>query len=269
MKSISENYIFKEGQKLDDFDPNDISCFPLDRNQAEEQLFMIRAEFDDLQELLHAQGKHRILIVLQATDGAGKDNLIKNVFRGVNPKGVKVVNFKAPSEAELSKDYIYRIHQTVPSNGEIVIHNRSIYEDVLAVRVHNLVPKSVWSKRYRHINEFERMLTDEGTIILKFFLNISKSEQKRRLKDRLNDSTKGWKVTKADFTERKYWNDYQKAYNDIFKKTSTSYAPWYIIPANNKWYKNLIVASILLKTLKDLNIELPKINPDLKKMKLK
>ena len=268
MTSISEQYLFKDGQSLKDFDPNDTSAFPITRNQAEEELFVLRAEFDDLQELLHAQGKYKILIILQATDGAGKDNLIRSVFRGVNPKGVGVVNFKAPSEAELKYDYLHRIHQHVPAKGEIIIHNRSAYEDVLAVRVHNLVPKEIWEKRYKHIREFERLLVDEGTTILKFFLNISKDEQKKRLKARLDDPSKGWKVTKTDFTERQYWDDYQEAYNDIFKKTSTKYAPWYIIPANTKWYKNLVVGSILLKTIKDLNIELPKINPNLKKMKL-
>ena len=268
MKSIADTYKFKEGQDLANFDPNDISAFPAGRTAAEEELFVIRAEFDDLQELLHAQGKYRILIILQGVDGSGKDSLIRGVFRGVNPKGCLVSNFKQPIGEELMHDYLWRCHQKVPKNGEIVIFNRSYFEDIIVPSVHNSLPKKLWEKRYEHINAFEKLLTDEGTIVLKFFLNISKKEQKRRLKARLSDPTKGWKVSESDFKERKLWDEYQITFNNVFKKTSTKNAYWYIIPSNNKWYRNLVVVSILLKTLKDLHITYPKINPKLKKMKL-
>ena len=269
MKAIKEQYHFKEGQNLLEFNPSDTSCFPIGRTQAEEELFVLRAEFDDLQELLYAQGKYRILIVLQGMDTAGKDGLIRGVFRGVNPKGVKVVNFKAPSAEELNHDYLWRIHQNTPSKGEIVIFNRSHYEDVLAVRVHNYVPKKVWKRRYKHINDFEEMLVDEGTIVLKFFLHISKDEQKKRLRNRLKSPEKSWKVSEGDFKERQLWDKYQEAFNVVFQKTSTEKAPWYVIPSNNKWYRNLVVASILLTTIKGLNIELPKTDPKLIKRTVK
>lgn len=269
MKAIKEYCQFKKSQELSEFNPDDTSLFPIGRAQAEEELFVRRAEFDDLQELLYAQGKYKILIVLQGMDTAGKDGLIRGIFKGVNPKGVKVINFKAPSAEELNHDYLWRIHQNTPCKGEIVIFNRSHYEDVLAVRVHNYVPKKVWEKRYTHINNFEEMLVDEGTIVLKFFLHISKDEQKKRLKNRLKSPEKRWKVSEGDFKERLLWDEYQEAFNQVFKRTSTEKAPWYIIPSNNKWYRNLVVASIVLKIVKELNIELPKTDSKLIKRKVK
>jgi PPK2 family polyphosphate:nucleotide phosphotransferase len=268
MKSISDKYTFKSGQDLSQFDPNDTTCFPIERNQAEEHLFMLRAEFDDLQELIYAQKKYRILIMLQGTDGSGKDSLIRAIFKGVNPNGCRVINFKSPSEEEMSHNYMWRIFKKLPAKGEIVIHNRTIYEDIIYPSVHSTIDKKVWEKRYEHINAFEKLLTDEGTIVLKFFLHISKKEQKQRLLARLNDPTKEWKVSKGDILERKYWNDYQKSYNNIFKNTSTSSVPWHIIGSNHKWHRNLVVMSILLDTLKQLNIEYPKLNPEVKKLKL-
>ena len=268
MKSLSEQYKFKEGQDLEDFNPNDTSAFPIDRNAAEEHLFMMRAEFDDLQELLYAQKKYRILVMLQGTDGSGKDSLIRAIFKGVNPNGCRVINFKSPSEEELSHNYMWRIFKKLPAKGEIVIHNRTIYEDIIYPSVHNSIDKKIWEKRYEHINAFEKLLTDEGTIVLKFFLNISKKEQKRRLLARLNNPEKEWKVSKGDILERKYWDDYQKTYTNIFKQTSTTYVPWYIVGSNHKWHRNLIVMSILLNTLKNLNIEYPKLNSEVKKLKL-
>jgi len=268
MKSLSDKYKFKPDQSLKDFAPNDTTYFPIERNAAEEHLFMLRAEFDDLQELLYAQKKYRILIMLQGTDGSGKDSLIRAIFKGVNPNGCRVINFKSPSESELSHNYAWRIFKNLPAKGEIVIHNRTIYEDIIYPSVHNTIDKKIWEKRYDHINALEKLLIDEGTIVLKFFLHISKREQKKRLQDRLTNSEKAWKVSKSDIEERKFWKEYQKTYENIFKKTSTSYCPWYIVGSNHKWHRNLVVISILLNMLKELKIEYPKMNPEIKKLKL-
>lgn len=210
-----------------------------------------------LQEALYAQSKHRLLVVLQAMDTAGKDSTIEHVFDNVNPQGVKVANFKTPTAAELARDYLWRVHPHVPANGEIVIFNRSHYENVLIVRVHQLVPKEVWKRRYAHINAFEKMLADEGTTILKFFLHISKEEQKERLQARLDDPEKHWKFNIGDLAERKLWDEYQAAYAEAIRRTSTEVAPWYIVPADHKWYRNLVVAQTIVQTLEALNPTYP------------
>ena len=190
-------------------------------------------------------------------DTSGKDGTIKHVFRNINPLGVKVANFKRPNEIELAHDYLWRVHPHTPSRGHLSIFNRSHYEDVLIVRVHNLVPKAQWDRRYRQIREFERILAEEGTIILKFFLHISKKEQKERLEERLQNPKKQWKFEHGDIDERKLWDDYQKAYEVALAKTSTDHAPWYIVPSDRKWYRNLVISQVLIDTLDGLKMKYP------------
>lgn len=242
--------------------PSDDSAFEGDKSEAKERLSELNQELEELQELLYAEHRHKVLIVLQAMDTGGKDGTIRHVFEGVNPQGVRVASFKVPSSAEMDHDYLWRIHKQVPGKGAVVIFNRSHYEDILVVRVHNLVPREVWSKRYAQINDFERMLVEEGTTILKFYLHIDKSEQKERLQARLDEPHKRWKFNTGDLKERKLWPEYQRAYEDVLSKTSTSWAPWYIVPANRKWYRNLVVASIIVDTLEGLKMNYPEPEDD-------
>lgn len=217
----------------------------------------LNARIEALQEQLYAEGRHRLLVVLQATDTGGKDGTIKNVFDGVNPAGVKVASFKKPSARELAHDYLWRVHPHVPGDGEVVIFNRSHYEDVLVVRVHELVEEERWRARYRHIREFERLLADEGTTIVKFFLHISKDEQAERLQDRLDEPDKHWKFSAADLSERERWDDYQAAFAEAIGETSTAHAPWYVIPADRKWYRNLVISQVLVSVLEGLDMRWP------------
>ncbi len=242
---------------LSKWDPEDKSKFDGKKADGQAALLKLNDRLEELQELLYAEGKHKLLIVLQATDTGGKDGTIRHVFDGVNPQGVKVASFKKPTTKELAHDYLWRIHQHTPARGEIVIFNRSHYEDVLIVRVHNLTPRNVWEKRYQHINDFERMLADEGTTILKFFLHISKDEQKERLQARLDEAHKHWKFESGDLAERKRWDDYQEAFETMLRKTSTPWAPWHIIPANRKWYRNYIIAHTIVETLESLAMRYP------------
>jgi len=260
-----EKYRVTPGSQVDlnHWDPDDLSAFDGDKGDAKERLDDLNDRLEELQELLYAEHKHKLLIVLQATDTGGKDGTIRHVFDGVNPQGVKVANFKVPTRIELDHDYLWRVHKVVPGKGEIVIFNRSHYEDVLVVRVHNLVPASVWEKRYDQINNFEQMLAEEGTTILKFYLHISKDEQKERLQARLDDPHKHWKFSLGDLDERKLWQDYMHAYEDVLSLTSTAWAPWYIIPANHKWYRNYVIASILVETLDGLRMDYPTPSEDL------
>jgi PPK2 family polyphosphate:nucleotide phosphotransferase len=237
--------------------------FPGGKPAAEEQLKKLIRELEDLQYLLFAEHRQKVLVVLQGVDASGKDGVIRRVFGQLDPQGVRVASFKAPTQGELAHDYLWRIHQQVPGYGQLTIFNRSHYEDVLVVRVHNMVPPSVWKKRFAQINDFERMLSEEGTTILKLFLHISKDEQKKRLENRLKDPTKNWKFDPADLRERERWSDYQKAYEDVFNKTSTFCAPWHIIPANHKWFRNVTIASILVGALKGLKMRFPKPKVDL------
>jgi PPK2 family polyphosphate:nucleotide phosphotransferase len=207
-----------------------------------------------------------VLIILQGMDTAGKDGTIRHVMSGLTPQGVRVTSFKAPTEEELAHDFLWRVHQAVPRHGDLGIFNRSHYEDVLVVRVHELVPRHVWKGRYEQINEFEKMLTENRTIILKFFLHISKQEQKDRLEARLKDPDRNWKLTLKDVQERQYWSDYCEAYEEALTRCSTEWAPWHIIPANHKWYRNLLVAEIIVKTLRDLDIKFPPPSKDLSKI---
>jgi PPK2 family polyphosphate:nucleotide phosphotransferase len=221
-----------------------------------------------LQEVLYAQARHAVLIVMQAMDTGGKDGAIEHVFSSVNPQGCSVTSFKAPSATELAHDYLWRVHDAVPPKGMIGIFNRSHYESVLVERVKNIAPKPVWSKRYQHINNFEKMLADEGTVIMKFFLHISKDEQKARLEDRLQDPVKNWKFNPGDLVERKRWDDYMKAYEDAIEKCSTEYAPWYIVPADRKWFRNWVISDTIVRTLQTLNMKYPQAAPGIEKLKV-
>jgi PPK2 family polyphosphate:nucleotide phosphotransferase len=257
-----DRYRVKPGStvKLGDLDPKDKSAFRGSKKAGRQELLRLNERLEYLQELHYAEGKHRLLIVLQARDAGGKDGTIRHVFEGVNPQGVKVTSFKQPTARELAHDYLWRVHPHVPGNGEFAIFNRSHYEDVLVVRVHSLVPPDVWGKRFDQINSFERMLAEEGTTILKFYLHIDKEEQKERFQARLDDPTKQWKFNSGDLDERKLWPEYTRAYEDVLSKTSTKWAPWYIVPANRKWYRNLVIAGILVETLEKLDMQYP--DPD-------
>jgi PPK2 family polyphosphate:nucleotide phosphotransferase len=219
-----------------------------------------RKELDRLRELqdrLWAEGKRAVLVVLQGIDSAGKDGVISRVMTAFNPQGCPVTAFKVPSAEELAHDYLWRVHRQVPRKGEVGIFNRSHYEDVLVVRVHGFVPKRVWSKRYDQINEFERMLTENGTTVVKFFLSIDRDEQRERFQARYDDPTKRWKFSMGDLEERKLWDDYQAAFDEALTRTSTAWAPWYVIPANRKWFRDLAVATILADTIAGLKPAYP------------
>lgn len=253
------NYRIKPSTKvkLSDWDPNDTGDFKGSKEDGLAEIAKLIRELDEMQELLYAEHKHKVLIVLQAMDTGGKDGTIRRVFEGVNPQGVRVARFDAPTAQELDHDYLWRVHKEMPGNGEITIFNRSHYEDVLVVRVHNIVPPEVWKKRFDQINYFERSLVENGTTILKFYLYIDKDEQKKRLQARLDDPAKHWKFRLGDLDERKLWSDYMKAYEDVLSNTSTEYAPWFIVPSNRKWYRDLVISSALVDTLKDLKMKFP------------
>ena len=247
--------------RLGDWDPRDAGEF--DKETAKPLMKQLNDRLEELQELLYAQGKHKLLVVLQATDTGGKDGTIRHVFDRTNPQGVKVSSFKKPTQRELSHDYLWRIHANTPGSGEIVIFNRSHYEDVLIVRVLGLVPEDRWSRRYRHIRDFEQILADEGTTILKFYLHISREEQRERLQARLDDPSKHWKFDVGDLEQRKLWDDYMSAYETAISETSTGQAPWYVIPAEHKWFRNLAISRILVDTLEGLNMAYPEQTDDL------
>ncbi|MEA3325898.1 MAG: polyphosphate kinase 2 family protein [Chloroflexota bacterium] len=235
----------------------------LDKNTGKAQLKEHTKALSDIQELMYAEHKQKLLIVLQGIDTSGKDGTIEHVFGDVNPQGTKVINFKVPTKKELDHDYLWRVHQHTPGKGEILIFNRSHYEDVLVVRVHDLVSKDVWKKRYDQINDFERLLADEGTTIRKFFLHVSKQEQAKRFLARLDRPQKRWKFNPGDLEEREYWDDYIAAFEDVLSKTSTPWAPWYVVPADRKWYRNLVVASVILDSLKSLDMQFPEEVPEI------
>jgi PPK2 family polyphosphate:nucleotide phosphotransferase len=254
-----EKYRIHQGQRVDlnAVDPNETGGFDGSKSDGKDEMENLTVELHDLQERLYAAHNRALLIILQGMDTAGKDGTIKHVFGDVNPQGIRLATFKSPTQHELDHDFLWRIHQKTPAKGEIVIFNRSQYEDVLVVRVHQLVPESVWGQRYAHINDFERMLTDEGTTLLKFFLYISKQEQKERLLDRLEEDGKSWKFNPQDLKERNRWGEYIQAYEEMLALTSTVWAPWYMVPANHKWFRNLFVASALVQTLKQLDPQFP------------
>ena len=221
-----------------------------------------------LQDVLFAQAEHRLLVVLQAPDAGGKDGTIRAILTGVNPQGTDVVNFKQPTDAELAHDYLWRVHAHTPAKGEIVVFNRSHYEDVLVVKVHQLVPDKQLERRYDHINAFEQMLVDEGTTIIKLFLHISPEEQAARLQERLDDPSKRWKFRKGDLDERARWEDYRQAYQTMLQRTSTPAAPWYVVPADRNWFRNLVVAEILVQTLEGFDMTYPESDKDLDGLKV-
>jgi PPK2 family polyphosphate:nucleotide phosphotransferase len=256
--SIRDTYIISPHQSvnLDDFDP-DYSDPSVTKKDAQKQLEANRDRMLELGYLLFAENKHALLIILQAMDAGGKDSTVRRVLTGLNPDGCRVTSFKVPSEEELDHDFLWRIHREVPRRGEIGVFNRSHYEDVLIARVRKLVPESVWSKRYEQINMFEQILAENNVAILKFFLNISKEEQKQRFQARLEMPEKHWKVRPEDFEERKHWDKYMRAYEDVLSTCSTEWAPWFVIPANKKWYRNVIVSEIIIETLESLNMQFP------------
>lgn len=230
----------------------------LDKDSAQARLEKIRPLLDELQYRLYAEHARSVLVVLQGMDTSGKDGTVRHVFEGMNPQGCRVVSFKKPSEEELSHDYLWRVHAQVPPKGILTIFNRSHYEDVLAVRVHGLVPEKVWSSRYQQINVFEKYLAENGVTILKFFLHISRVEQGKRLEERLKDSSKRWKYNAADLRERKLWKEYARAYEDAVTRCSTPWAPWRVIPSDHKWVRNLAVSEILFAALKKMKPRFPR-----------
>jgi len=257
---MASEYCINNNEKisLKKLDPQDASWWQKDKASAKKELKKLRKKLVNLQQLLYSENKHKVLIILQGMDSGGKDGTIRSIFKGVNPQGVSVASFKVPTPVELGHDYLWRIHAKTPQTGEIVIFNRSHYEDVLVVRVHNLVPKKVWEKRFEHITQFEKLLADEGTVILKFFLNISKEEQKNRFLERIENPEKQWKFNPNDIVERKLWGAYMQAYEEAISKTSTSYAPWFVIPANQNWYRDLVIAKIIVDCLEKLKMNYPK-----------
>ena len=243
--------------KLTDIDPSDTGKYD-DKKTAQKLLAKQIERMAELQNALYAEDKQALLIVLQALDAGGKDGTIRRVMSGVNPQGVKVTSFKAPTEVELSHDFLWRVHKAVPPKGMIGVFNRSHYEDVLIVRVHEWVPKSVWQARFDHINHFEKLLTDNDVRIIKFYLHISKDDQKERFQERLDIPEKRWKFNPADLEERSYWRDYWDAFEDVFEECSPKSAPWYIVSANKKWYRNLVIAETIVEALEDMNPQYPK-----------
>jgi PPK2 family polyphosphate:nucleotide phosphotransferase len=256
----------KPGGKIDlsKLDAESTPGFKGKRKEADERLLELNKRLEALQEALWAEHKRKVLVVLQGMDTSGKDGTIRHVFEGVNPLGVRVAAFRAPSPEELDYDFLWRVHAKVPGRGEIAIFNRSHYEDVLVARVMKLVPPEVWRERYDQINDFERLLAETGTIILKFFLHISRDEQKERLQARLDDPLKQWKFRKGDLVDRAHWDEYMEAYEDALALTSHKHAPWYVVPSDKKWYRNLVVAEVLVKALEDLEIQVPEPEEDLK-----
>lgn len=257
--------------KLSDYSTKDTAGFK-SKDEAKELLEKNIEKMIELQDKLYAQDKYSLLLIFQAMDAAGKDSTIKHVMSGLNPQGTQVYSFKQPSKEELDHGYLWRIQKVVPERGRIGIFNRSHYEEVLVVKVHDLlknqplpqelIDKNIWQKRYEQISNFENYLYENGTIILKFFLHVSKEEQKERFLARIDDQSKNWKFSAADVEERKYWNDYQKAYEDAISATSKKNAPWYIIPADKKWFARLLVSEIIVEALKKLKLEYPKLSKE-------
>ena len=271
MKIDLKKFRIESGKKFDlnDFDPRE-SLGLKKEDVTEEMTKEILAEINELQEKLYAENEFSLLLILQARDAAGKDSLIKHVMSGVNPQGCKVVSFKQPSDEELDRDYLWRVVRGLPRRGEIGIFNRSHYEEVIVTKVHNLVEKQqipdalitkdIWEKRYRQINDFERYLYENGIIPVKFFLNVSADEQKERLLDRINRPEKNWKFSAGDVMERKYWDEYQDAYQEMIEETSTEYAPWYVLPADRKWFSRLLFAEAIRHHLKKIDPQYPELD---------
>jgi PPK2 family polyphosphate:nucleotide phosphotransferase len=261
MEPRFSRYLLRPGAKFrpEDWDPSSKSGFDGRKGDGLKDLKDLCKKLEVLQGLLYAEHKHSLLIVLQGMDGSGKDGTIRRVFEGVNPEGVKVAKFGPPTPEELDHDFLWRVHQKVPGRGEIVIFNRSHYEGVLVERVHKLVPKSTWKARYRQINDFERLLCEGGTTILKFYLNIDADEQKRRLQERLDDPTKNWKFSLRDLPERGLWDEYMRAYCDALEKTSTDPAPWHLVPSNHAWFRDLVICTEIVGVLESMRMRYPRL----------
>lgn len=276
-KEVLKELTAKPGKEhhVSDFNPS----FTADmyKQDAEEQLVQNIEKLSELQSMLYAQDRYSVLVIFQAMDAAGKDGTIKHVMSGINPQGCQVYSFKQPSAEELDHDYLWRINRSLPERGRIGIFNRSQYEDVLIAKVHpeillssklpgilktEDIDNGFWKRRYRQINDFERYLTENGTVIIKFFLNVSKAEQKKRFMERLNDESKNWKFSSADVKERQYWDDYMKAYSDVLTETSTEIAPWYVIPADNKWFMRYAVGQIICERMEKLDLHYPQLSKE-------
>ena len=259
MRGITSRYAVRPGSPVDlsAVDPRDTAVWDGDKDTAKAATTVLNERLEALQEQLYAEGKHSLLVVLQAMDAGGKDSTIRHVFDGVNPQGVRVASFKKPTDAELAHDYLWRVHAHTPPRGHITIFNRSHYEDVLVVRVHDLVPEARWRRRYDHIRAFEQLLVDEGTHVVKFMLHISRAEQKERFQERLDIPHKRWKFAHGDLAERQRWDDYMAAFAEALERTSTEAAPWYIVPSDRKWIRNLIVSTVLVDLLEGLDMGWP------------
>jgi PPK2 family polyphosphate:nucleotide phosphotransferase len=260
-----KEFLAKPGTKirLDKIDPA-YKGKHISEDKALSEIEKYRTKLVQQQYLLYAEKQHSVLIVLQAMDAAGKDGTVNHVVSAMNPQGTTVTGFKGPTPLELEHDFLWRIHLHAPAKGTVAIFNRSHYEDVLVVRVHKLLPKEIWSERYELINDFERLLRKQNnTQVIKFFLHISKEEQLARFKQRLDDPARNWKISDSDYKERELWADYTKAYEEVFEQTSTKHAPWYIVPANHKWFRNLAISQIVAATMEDLGMKMPKPQVDL------
>jgi PPK2 family polyphosphate:nucleotide phosphotransferase len=268
--SYREQFVVTPGRhfRLDDQDPQ-FTDSREDKKSARKKVKKLQKRMDELQFQLYAEQRRSLLICLQAPDAGGKDGVIRHVIGSMNPQGCRVVPFKQPTPEELAHDFLWRIEEKTPRRGEIVIFNRSHYEDVIVVRVHDLVPKEVWSQRYDYINDFERRLVAGGTHILKFFLHISKDEQLSRFKDRLDDKSRWWKISESDYSERLKWDDYSAAYEDAVNKCSTPEAPWFVIPADHKWFRNLAISEIVVETLEGFGMKLPRPTVDIAEIRKK
>ena len=268
--NYSNKFRVKPGSKVD---LNKIDASFKDKHESHEQALPEIEAYDqklhDLQYLMYAEGERSLLICLQGRDAAGKDGTINHVLTAMNPQGCTVTGFKVPSKEEAAHDFMWRYHKATPEKGHVAIFNRSHYEDVLIQRVHNMVPKNVWSKRYEHINNFEKMLHDGGTHILKFYLHIDAEEQLERFKMRIIDPARHWKISDGDYAERPFWDDYTKAFEATLSKCSTDYAPWFIIPSNHKWFRNLAISQIISEALESLNMKFPEPTVDINEIKKK
>jgi PPK2 family polyphosphate:nucleotide phosphotransferase len=268
--TFSDRFRVKPGHKikLAEIDPTSTDR-AVDRDEARSELADLCRQLAALQYRLYAEGRRGLLICLQAMDTGGKDGTIHHVFGAMNPQGCRVRAFKVPTPEEAAHDFLWRAHMASPARGEIVIFNRSHYEDVLVVRVHDLVPKVMWSRRYDAINNFERLLADNNTHVLKFFLHISKEKQLERFRKRLEDPSRHWKISEGDYAERRHWDSYQAAYEDVLTRCSTEHAPWFVIPADHKWFRNLAIARIVVDYLEDLDMQLPEPTVDIAEIKKK
>ena len=276
-KEVLKELTAKPGKEHHVSDFNSSFTADMSKQDAKEQLVQNIEKLSELQSMLYAQDRYSVLVIFQAMDAAGKDGTIKHVMSGINPQGCQVYSFKQPSAEELDHDYLWRINRSLPERGRIGIFNRSQYEDVLIAKVHpeillssklpgilktEDIDNGFWKRRYRQINDFERYLTENGTVIIKFFLNVSKAEQKKRFMERLNDESKNWKFSSADVKERQYWDDYMKAYSDVLTETSTEIAPWYVIPADNKWFMRYAVGQIICERMEKLDLHYPQLSKE-------